>query len=171
LGCSRVPDYIQMRDNQNIVFCPTMYDNLVAAVTKKFTAEVLPQFHNSLSFQIMVYALMITGFFNQQHGREAAKVTENDEHMPSFKDDPLVKGLWPACVKSSDKDKKEETKDEDESESSSSSSSTSSSESESDGDDDDKDDKDASSQTPAEDEKSKDTSGTSSQPPAEDEKK
>jgi len=112
LGCSHVPDYLQMRDNKDIVFHPAMFDNLVTAVTKKFTAEVLPQFHNSVSFQVMVYALAITGFFDEDQHKDSAPKEEDGqakEKMPLLKGDNLLKGLWEACSNSNGgKDKKKE---------------------------------------------------------------
>jgi len=123
LGCSQIPDYINLRDHDNIIFSPVMFDNLVVAVTKKFTSEVIPQFLNSISFQVMVYALMITGFFDDQQHDQTNKSPEKDsEQMPSFKADDLIKGLWPACISTSNPKVK---KDKDESSSSSSSSSDS----------------------------------------------
>jgi len=162
LGCSQVPDYVHLRDKRDIVFSPVMFDNLVTAVTKKFTTEVLPQFHNSLSFQVMVYALAITGFFDDQRQGEASKEEDKEsaETTPLLREDDLLKGMWQACFSSEQsKDKKEEDDD------------SSSSSSDSDGTDDDSDNeqekkqKDESSDTP------EDKDGKPSQPDADEEQK
>jgi len=105
LGCSQVPDYIQLRDKKDVVYSPIMFDNLVTAVTKKFTMEVLPQFHNSVAFQVMVYALTLTGYFEGQ-GESSSK--EDEESMPQFLEDEVLKGMWLACVSSGPDAKKDE---------------------------------------------------------------
>jgi len=100
LGCSQIPDYLTLRDKEKVVYSPTMYDNLVTAVTKKFTSEVLPQFLNSLSFQVLVRSLMITGFFkktgkdkNAASAAEAEKVEVNPD-VPVFEKDSILKYMW-----------------------------------------------------------------------------
>jgi len=112
LGCSQIPDYVALRDHENITFSPVMFDNLVAAVTKKINAEVLPQFLNSVSFQVMVYALKITGFFENQQTNDS----KDSERMPLLDGDELLKGMWAACVDPSSNEGKE-TGDEDDSDS------------------------------------------------------
>jgi len=135
LGCSQIPDYLTLRDSNKVVYSPLMYDNLVAAVTKKFTSEVLPQFLNSVSFQVMVSSLLITGYFERKDGRAAQdkkqeKENEKEEQVvdnevPEFKYDNLLKGMWQ--VSKPRRRQKVAENDEDD-ESSSSSSSTSSDE-------------------------------------------
>jgi len=107
LGCSQVPDYLILRDKDRIVYSPTMYDNLVSAVTKKFTADVLPQFLNSVCFQVMVYSLEITGFFEDRRQDEKKSLLA-DEQMPLFKEDMLLKGLWQACISAEKNEKKDD---------------------------------------------------------------
>jgi len=105
-------------------FSPIMYDNLVTAVTKKFTTEILPQFLNSISFQIMVYALRVTGFFDNQEKKDESTKGEskntNDE-TPLLAGDDLLRSMWQACVNIHRKDDDEK---EDNSSSSSSDSDT-----------------------------------------------
>jgi len=155
VGCSQVPDYLNLRDRpqDKIAFSPVMFDNLVTAVTKKFTAEVLPQFHHSISFQVMVYALKITGFFSNQDNKSQTKKRDEkeeeqeeivDENMPLLRDDDLVKNMWIACV-NPNRSKKEKTKEDD---SSSSSSDSDSSDSEDDSDDSDSDNDDDNDKKP-----------------------
>jgi len=120
LGCSQVPDYLKLRDSENVSFSPIMFDNLVTAVTKKFTADVLPQFLNSISFQVMFYALMVTGFFdNLEHQDEQAKEEKKPaEQVPLFDGNDLLKCMWQACV-NPNRGKGEKKKDDDSSSSSS----------------------------------------------------
>jgi len=95
LGCSQIPDYLTLRDKDKVTFSPTMYDNLVTAVTKKFTSEVLPQFLNSVAFQVMVRSLMITGYFDKKAGKEASIAeTVVDEEVPEFEKDAILKWMW-----------------------------------------------------------------------------
>jgi len=133
LGCSQIPDYLALRDKNSISYTPFMYNNLVTAVTKKFSTDVIPQFLNSTSFQMMTYALVLSGFFEKiekadkthklllvvQPEEEQKKETESVNGI-GFKN-PLIHCLWSACKVT----KKEEKADESDDESSSSSSSDS----------------------------------------------
>ena len=119
LGCSQIPDYVTLRDQESITFSPDMFDNLVSAVTKKFNAEVLPQFHNSIAFQIMVYALKITGFFeDQQHRDQTMNEKKDAEQIPLLNDNEMLKGMWAACVDPNSKEIDDESSDDSDSDSS-----------------------------------------------------
>jgi len=124
LGCSQIPDYLSLRDSDKITYSPVMYDNLVAAVTKKFTSEVLPQFLNSVSFQVMVLSLKITKYFGKKDGKiekkeeQPTNEAEATEMGPAFKRDEILKEMWQAA--------KGEKKNDDESDESDDSSSSSS---------------------------------------------
>jgi len=136
LGCSQIPDYLTLRDKEKISYSPTMYDNLVTAVTKKFTTEVLPQFLNSVSFQVMALSLMLTGYFDKKNNKSEtpkAENTQNQEVNPDFSLDPILKGMWQAAK--SGKQEKDEKADEDDDDDSSTTTTSSSD------DDDDKNDK------------------------------
>jgi len=150
LGCSQIPDYLNLRDKDKIVYSPVMFDNLVTAVTKKFTTEVIPQFLNSLPFQVMVRSLLITGYFKkgekaQEHKEE--QVDENGKPIPAFKRDSILRWMW---LIGKGIGKKANKKDEDEDDESSSSD---------DGDDDDDNDNDDNSKKKQDDddEKSKES--------------
>jgi len=138
LGCSQIPDYINLRDGDSIVYSPIMYDNLVTAVTKKFTSELLPQFLNSVSFQVMVSSLMITDFFDELLGRASKKENQDVENPddPVFKRDIILRKMWTIS-----KGVKQEAEKKDDSDDSSddTSSSTSSSSSDDDGGDEEED--------------------------------
>jgi len=131
LGCSQIPDYLSLRDSDKVTYSPAMYDDLVTAVTKKFTSEVLPQFLNSVSFQVMVLSLMINGQLSKEK-KEEQPTTEAElaEISPEFKLDDILKEMWQAAKG----EQKQEDKNKSESDDSSSTTSTSS-------DDDDDDDK------------------------------
>jgi len=111
LGCSQIPDYSALRDKEKIVYSPVMYDNLVTAVTKKFTNEVLPQFLNSVAFQIMVRSLMITHYFEKKVGKvEPHEQTDEEKEAPEFKRDSLLKYMW-VVTKGDGKDEKSDSDD------------------------------------------------------------
>jgi len=116
LGCSQIPDYLTYRDKSSVTYSPTMYNNLVTAITKKFASDVIPQFMNSSTFQLMAYCLKLSGFF------EKAQKTENNpknlllvqqpEHGTAKEnvsgvglDNPIVHSVWLVC-KSNKKDVK-----------------------------------------------------------------
>jgi len=123
LGCSKVHDYIKLRDKEAIVYSPNMYNNLVYAVNKKFQSEIIPIFAESSSFQMMVYCLSMTSFFEDNAVGSRKSVREEEEEHFDY-DDPvqankaLIHGLWPVCYAS----KKKHDDDSDDSDSSSSSS-------------------------------------------------
>jgi len=105
LGCSQLRDYVSLRDKEVVLFTPTMYNNLVAAVTKKFTSEVIPEFMESSSFQLMVYCLSMSHFFDEMNSRNKSATSKKpqEEVMDKDVDDPgqisgaLVSGMWSAC--------------------------------------------------------------------------
>jgi len=145
LGCSQVPDYLTLRDNDNVTYSPIMYDNLVTAVTKKFTSEVLPQFLNSVPFQVMVRSLIVCGYFSkkdnkdnkpEQVSKEAGDNKDEDGDIrPDFDTDELLKGMWQIAKGGK---KKSAKKSDDDNSSDSSSSSSDDEDEDGDNDDDDK---------------------------------
>jgi len=115
LGCSQVPDYIALRDNSdNLTFSPIMYNNLLEAVVKKFQSDVIPQFMESPTFQVMVYCLMLTNYFNK--GGKNRRQRAIDDEVIEKKSSAIIEGVWSACYVPK--------KDEDDDETSSSSSSS-----------------------------------------------
>jgi len=132
LGCSRVPDYLALRDGgASVVFSPTMFNNLLTTVVKKFSSDVIPKFLESPSFQVLVYCLSETNYFGKSgKGKHQRAI---DDEIIAKKSNALVNGVWQACYvakkpgdddSSSDDDtddepeekpEKEEKKDEEES--------------------------------------------------------
>jgi len=109
LGCSQIPDYLALRDKEDCVYYPSMYDNLATAVTKKFTSEVLPSFLNSVTFQIMVRSLLITDYFKKKAVKEDGFAHSGEDKLPVFESDEVLKYMWAVTV--SDKKKKTANKD------------------------------------------------------------
>jgi len=110
LGCSQVPDYITLRDKGSINYTPSMYNSLVAAVTKKFSSDVIPQFLNSTTFQMMTFALVLTGYFekgdktNANNARKILLLMQQPEQEKVKEasagvgfNNPLIRGVWSAC--------------------------------------------------------------------------
>ena len=132
VGCSQVADYLRLRDNANVVYRADMYNALVAAVTKKLTADVLPLFLRSVAFQVLVFVLALSTSTDPA-APPAATVpgADPDAPAPALQRDTVLRTLWPLChetaAKDLNEDDDEEEDEEDEHTSSSSSSSTSSS--------------------------------------------
>jgi len=97
LGCSHVAEYLQLRDGgANVVYSPVMYNNLLAAVIKKFSNDVIPQFQESPMFQIMVYCLILTNYFTKAANKGKRQRSADDEIIAK-KSNVLINGVWQAC--------------------------------------------------------------------------
>jgi len=137
LGCSQVPDYLTLRDKSNLVFSPVMYNNLVAAVSKKIANDVIPQFLNSTAFQVMVFSLLLSGYFEKAEKTNANRnkyvLLMQEPEQEAVKEEvsgvgletPLIHSVWSVCKGAKDDDEVHKDDDDDSS---------------SDGDDDDDDD-------------------------------
>jgi len=130
LGCSQVPDYVTLRDKSSVNYSPVMYNSLTSAITKKFAEDVIPQFLNSTTFQLMVYALMLSGYFekaektNANNARKILLLIQQPEQEAVQENvngvgynNPLLRSVWTACKST----KKKVKSDDDDSSSSSSS--------------------------------------------------
>ena len=128
VGCSQVPEYLRLRDNANTVYRPDMYNTLVAAVTKKLTADVLPLFLRAPVFQVLVFVLALgtsTDPLAAPVATPAGPAADDDSApAPALHSDTVLRNMWPLCRETAAKDVDED--DEEESTSSSSSSSSSS---------------------------------------------
>jgi len=132
LGCSQVPDYLTLRDKSHIHYSPVMFNSLVAAVTKKFSADVIPQFLNSTTFQMMVYALTLSGYFEKgdksgfNNARKILLLMQQQSEEETVKEtvagvgfnSPLIRGVWAACRNNRKKEEQSKPADDDSSSSS-----------------------------------------------------
>ena len=131
VGCSQVADYLRLRDNANTVYRPDMYNALVAAVTKKLTADVLPLFLRSVAFQVLVFVLALSTS-SDPAAAPVATVTAADPDAPApapaLESDTVLRSMWPLCRETATKGfDEDEDEDEDDEEHTSSGTSTSSS--------------------------------------------
>jgi len=134
LGCSQIPDYLAYRDKTSITFSPVMYNNLLTAVTKKFSSDVIPQFMNSSTFQIMVHCLALSGYYDKAEKANKAKtdyllLMQEPEQKKAKEtaggvgfESPLIHSVWTVCRKAKKDAKADDDDDDDDDDSSSSSS-------------------------------------------------
>jgi len=132
LGCSQIPDYLTLRDKSSITFSPTMYNNLVTAITKKFSSDLIPQFLNSPTFQMMSFCLKLSGYFEKSEKNENHKysllVQEPQQNLVKETvsgvgfEKPLIHGVWAACQGAKKKEANAHSEDDDDDDESSSSS-------------------------------------------------
>jgi len=98
LGCSKIADYLTLRNGgSSVVFSPHMFNNLLAAVIKKFSNEVIPQFIDSPMFQVMVYCLIQTDYFTESSEKGKEQRRALDEEIIASNSSVLIDSVWPAC--------------------------------------------------------------------------
>jgi len=96
LGCSQVADYLTLRDGgSNVVFTPVMFNNLLAAVVKKFSNDVIPQFIDSPMFQVLVCCLIEANYFTKSEKTRQQRAL--DEEVVAKRSNVLVNSVWQTC--------------------------------------------------------------------------
>jgi len=98
LGCSQVADYLTLLNGgSNVVFSPNMFNNLLTAVVKKFSNEVIPRFIDSPIFQVMVCCLIQTNYFTKPSEKGNREQRDLDRKVIAKTSNALIDSVWQAC--------------------------------------------------------------------------